>query len=74
MNIAYKNELEETYKKKSLRIALDICKSCAETYLESYYTGPDFEPHPWVLAAVCEALEDKKWWKAFDNLNLNDND
>lgn len=59
----YKERLSNHYRKKTIRIALDILENSAEAYPESYSEGVEnFQPHLWVVAGVCEALESSEFW------------
>jgi hypothetical protein len=37
--------------------AVKVAKEQAANYHESYITGNNFEPHTWVVAAICEGFK-----------------
>lgn len=50
--------LEFRWKPEVIKEAIHIAKHEAVLYKESYYTNDgDFQPHVWVVAAICAGME-----------------
>ena len=63
MNDNYAAQLQDDFSKKTIKLAKVICETTAHAYPEDYHNVENFKAHAWAVAAVCEALESKKFWK-----------
>ena len=50
--------LEQHYTPSRIQYALSIARGAARYYPEGYWT-PEFEPHLWIVLAICSALGDE---------------
>jgi hypothetical protein len=50
-------ELGSKYTEFTITHAIAAAKESAAKHKPQYYTGDDFEPHLWVVEAICWALK-----------------
>lgn len=55
--IDYYKELGHRYTSFTIQHAVAAAKESARKHQPSYWTGHDFEPHLWVVEAICWAFE-----------------